>query len=182
ADAELEPTVSLFIHPTAIIEAGVQIGDGTSVWDNVHIRRGARIGQNCIIGEKTYIAPEVQIGDFVKINAMAYICAHVVIERGVMISAGVIFTNDIYPRATDPSLTKLLSSTELDEILLTTVQEGATIGAQATIRPGVTIGRFAMVGMGATVTKSVEPFQLVYGVPAVPRGWVDAHGRRTEPN
>ena len=69
------------IHPTALIEEGVQIGEGSSVWDNVHIRaRHARIGRDCIVGEKTYIAYDVSIGNLVKINAFVYICAAVTIE------------------------------------------------------------------------------------------------------
>src|SRR5689334_19766088 len=91
--------VNVRVHPTAIIEDGVTVGARTSVWDHVHIRRDASIGSDCIIGEKTYIAYGVSIGDLVKINAMVYICAAVTIERGVMISAGTIFTNDRFPRA-----------------------------------------------------------------------------------
>src|SRR5690348_1703789 len=72
------------VHPTAIIEAGVTIGRGTAIWDNVHVRHSTRIGDDCIIGEKSYIAYGVRIGDFVKINAFVYICTAVTIERGVM--------------------------------------------------------------------------------------------------
>ena len=91
--------MSVRIHPTALVEEGVEIGAGSSVWDNVHIRHHARIGEQCIVGEKSYIAYEVKIGHRVKINAMVYICAAVTIEDGVMISAGTIFTNDRFPRA-----------------------------------------------------------------------------------
>ena len=95
------------MHPTAIVEDGVEIGPGTSVWSHVHIRGPARIGADCIIGEKTYIAYDVDIGDRVKINAFVYICAGVTIEDGVMISAGTVFTNDRFPRATMPDLSQL---------------------------------------------------------------------------
>ena len=87
------------IHPTALVEPGVEIGPGTSVWDNVHIRGPAWIGPDCIVGEKTYIAYGVRIGTCVKINAQVYVCTGVTIEDRVMIAAGVIFTNDRYPRA-----------------------------------------------------------------------------------
>ncbi len=90
------------IHPTAIIESNVQLGEGTSVWDNVHIRRDAVLGDECIVGGKSMIAYEVQIGHRVKINSNVYICNGVTIEDGVMISAGTIFTNDRFPRATIP--------------------------------------------------------------------------------
>ena len=66
---------SVWIHPTALVEDDVILGEGTRVWDNVHVRRGARVGRSCIVGEKTYVAYGVVIGDFVKINASAYICA-----------------------------------------------------------------------------------------------------------
>ena len=121
------------IHPTALVEDNVTIGEGTSVWDNVHIRHDSRIGEECIIGEKTYVAYGVEIGDRVKINAMVYICNAVTIEDGVMISAGTIFTNDRFPRATTPDLSKLRSSDPDEHTLPTLVREGATIGAAATI-------------------------------------------------
>jgi acetyltransferase-like isoleucine patch superfamily enzyme len=154
------------IHPTAIIEAGVTLGPGTSVWDSVHIRHGARIGQECIIGEKTYIAYDVKIGDRVKINAMVYICYGVTIEDGVMISAGTVFTNDVCPRATTPDLKQLRSSDPDEETRETLVAAGATIGAGCTIGSNLRIGRFAMVGMGSIVTRSVPDFYLVVGNPA----------------
>ena len=154
------------IHPTALIEEGVAIGDGTSVWDTVHIRAPATIGRNCIIGEKSYIAYGVEIADFVKINAFVYICNAVTIEDGVMISAGTIFTNDRFPRATTPDLKRLRTSLPDEHTLPTLVREGATVGAGCTIGNDLVIGRFAMVGMGALVTKSVPDFHLVIGHPA----------------
>ncbi len=154
------------IHPTAIVEDSVSIGENTAVWDSVHLRGPSRIGANCIIGEKTYIAYGVDIGDFVKINAMVYICNAVTIERGVMISAGTTFTNDLYPRATMPDLSALRGSEPDEETYPTLVREGATIGARATIGCNLEIGRFAMVGMASVVTRSVPDFHLVIGQPA----------------
>ena len=92
------------LHATAIVEDGVQIGEGTAIWDAVHLRSGARIGSSCIVGEKTYIAGGTSIGDLVKINAFVYICAGVTIERGAMIAAGTVFTNDLFPRAATTDL------------------------------------------------------------------------------
>src|SRR6266852_914287 len=154
------------IHPTAIIEANVAIGRGTSIWDNVHIRHDTTIGEECIVGEKTYIAYDVKIGNRVKINAFVYICAPVTIEDGVMISAGTIFTNDRFPRAATPDLKQLRTSEPDEHTLPTLVREGATIGAGSVIGNDLTIGRFAMVGMGALVTRSVPDFHLVIGSPA----------------
>ena len=155
------------VHPTALVEDGVTIGDGTSVWDNVHVRGpGTTIGRRCIVGEKSYIAYGVAIGDLVKINAFVYICNAVTIEDGVMVSAGVTFTNDRYPRATTSDLSEPRPSEPDEHTLATLVCAGATIGARATIGPGITLGRFSMVGMAAVVTRSVPDFHLVVGHPA----------------
>jgi acetyltransferase-like isoleucine patch superfamily enzyme len=164
--------LSVRVHPTAIVEEGVEIGPGSSIWDSVHIRHGARIGEQCIVGEKSYIAYDVWIGNRVKINAMVYICAAVRIEDGVMISAGTVFTNDRFPRATTPDLRQLRSSEPDDETRPTLVKEGATIGAGCTIGNDLAIGRFAMVGMGSLVTRSVPDFHLAFGHPASSRGCV----------
>jgi acetyltransferase-like isoleucine patch superfamily enzyme len=171
--------MSVRIHPTAIVEEGVVIGPGTSVWDNVHIRHSTRIGAQCIIGEKTCIAYGVTIGDRVKINALVYICTAVTIEDGVMISAGTIFTNDRFPRATTPDLQQLRSSDPDEHTLPTLVREGATIGAGCVIGNDLSIGRWAMVGMGALVTKSVPDFHLVMGHPARSVGCVCRCGQVT---
>jgi len=164
-------TSNVRIHPTALIEPGVSIGDGTSVWDNVHIRGPAQIGRDCIIGEKTYVAYGVSIGNLVKINAQVYICTAVTIEDRVMISAGVIFTNDRYPRAFGED-GGLADSGPTEDTLSATVREGATIGAGAIIGPGIVIGPFAMVGMGAVVVADVPPHGLVFGNPARVKGYV----------
>ena len=154
------------IHDTAMIEDNVTIGDGSSVWDSVHIRHDTRIGEQCIVGEKTYVAYGVVIGNRVKINSMVYICNAVTIEDGVMVSAGTIFTNDRFPRATTPDLSELRGSDPDEHTLPTLVREGATIGAGCTIGNDLSIGRFAMVGMGSVVTRSVPDFHLVIGSPA----------------
>src|ERR1700688_253894 len=170
ADGLISVPFAAQIHSSAILETGVQIGTGSAIWDNVHIRHSAQIGDDCIIGEKTYIAPGVRVGNRVKINAFVYICSAVIIEDGVMISAGVIFTNDRYPRATTPDLQRLRASEPDKHTLPTLVREGSTIGAGSIIGCDLVIGRFAMVGMGSVVPKSVPDFALVLGTPARLRG------------
>lgn len=155
-----------FVHDSADIEAGVEIGRGTAVWAGVHARRGARIGHDCIIGEKTYLGPDAVIGNLVKLNAMVYVPTGVTIDDGVMVGAGTIFTNDRYPRGTDTVLRALRASEADEHTLETRVGAGASIGAGATIGCGITIGRWSMVGMGSVVTRDVEPFHLVVGSPA----------------
>lgn len=154
------------IHPTAIVETDVELGAGTAVWDNVHLRRGARIGGECILGEKTYVAYDVRIGDRCKLNANVYVCAGVTIEDGVMVAAHTVFTNDLHPRATDPDMLALATSAPTAATLHTIVRRGATIGANSTIGPGVELGAFCMIGMGSVVTTDVPPHALVLGNPA----------------
>ena len=154
------------IHPTAIVEDNVRLGDGTSVWDNAHIRHDTVLGEQCIVGGKALIAYDVRIGHRVKINSNAYICNGVRLEDGVMVSAGTIFTNDRFPRATDPDLLQLRSSDPDEHTLPTVVREGATIGAGCLIGCDLEIGRFAMIGMGSVVTRSVPDFCLALGNPA----------------
>lgn len=159
--------MSVRVHPSALVEPGVEIGDGTSVWDSVHIRGpGTRIGEQCIIGEKSYVAYGVEIGNRVKINAFVYVCNAVAIEDGVMIAASTTFTNDRFPRATTPDLRDLRSSAPDEHTLPTRVREGATIGAGCVIGNDLEIGRFAMIGMASVVTRSVPDFHLAIGHPA----------------
>ena len=160
------------VHPTALVEADVELGSDTAIWDNVHIRRGARLGDQCIIGEKTYIAYDVRIGARCKLNACVYVCAGVEIEQGVMVAAHTVFTNDVHPRATDPDLCALRSSEPDADLPRTRVRQGATIGANCTIGPGVELGAFCMVGMGSVVTADVPPHALVLGNPARLHGLV----------
>jgi acetyltransferase-like isoleucine patch superfamily enzyme len=154
------------IHPTAEIEPGVEIGDGTAVWAHVHARGPSRVGRDCIVGEKTYIGPGVEIGDLCKLNAMVYVPLGVTLRNGVMIGAGTIFTNDRYPRGTDVAITELRDSGPGEHIFETLVEEGASIGAGCTIGSNLTIGRWSLVGMGAVVTHDVPAFHLVVGNPA----------------
>ncbi len=164
--------MSFSVHPTALIEEDVSIGNDTRIWDNVHVRHSTTIGDECIVGEKSHISYAVQVGNRVKINAFVYICTGVKIEDGVMISAGVVFTNDVYPRATTPDLQRLLSSDPNEDTGTTRVCCGATLGAGCIVGTNLTIGCFATVGMGSVVTRSVPDFHLCYGNPAKSTGYV----------
>ena len=158
--------VSTYIHPTAIVEEDVEIGEQTSIWDHAHLRGPSRIGASCIIGGKTYVAPDVSIGDLVKVNSFVYVCSGVTIERGVMVAAGATFTNDRFPRAADPDLSRLRPSEADAHTRSTLVHRGATVGARAVVGSDLTIGEFAMIGMGSVVTHSVPDHHLVVGNPA----------------
>lgn len=169
---------SVRVQPTALIERDVTIGPRSSIWDHVHIRHGARLGHDTQVGEKCVIAYDVRIGDFVKLNACVYVCAEVTIEDGVMISAGTIFTNDMFPRAMNRELTGLETSAVTEETLATRVERGATLGAGVIVGPGLTLGRYCMVGMGSVVTRDIPPHGLVIGNPARLVGYVCACGPR----
>lgn len=155
------------IHPTAVVEEGVEIGSETAVWHFAHLRSGAHIGAQCIIGERSYVAGGAWVGNRVKIHNGVTIPALVTLEDGVFVGPNVVFPNDRYPRATTPDLQALRTSGVDERIGPTRVCQGASIGAGALIGSNVVVGRFAMVGMGAVVTRSVPDFHLVVGHPAV---------------
>ncbi|ADI37542.1 acetyltransferase [Waddlia chondrophila 2032/99] len=160
------------IHPTAIVEEKVQIGDETVIWDHVHVRKHARIGHHSIIGEKSYLGYYVDIGNYVKVNAMVYIPYGVIIEDQCMISSGVVFSNETYPRSMNIELTELQPSGPTAETMMTRVCQGATIGANASIGPGITISPYSLIGMGSVVTRNVPRQGLMVGNPARLIGYV----------
>ncbi len=169
--------MSAYVHPTAIVEDGVRLGAGTSVWDHAHLRRGASVGRDCIIGGKAYVAAAAVVGDRCKINSFAYVCTGVRLGDGVMVAAHATFTNDDTPRACVNDLSERRSSDVDEHTRPTAVGDGATIGANATIGNDLVVGRFAVVGMGSVVTRSVAPYTLVVGNPARPLALVCRCGR-----
>jgi UDP-2-acetamido-3-amino-2,3-dideoxy-glucuronate N-acetyltransferase len=158
--------MSIQVHPSSIIEPSAQIGEGTKIWHFCHVDRNANIGRNCTLGQGCYVGPGVSIGNNVKIQNNVSVFEGVVIQDDAFIGPSVVFTNVNFPRAFKKS----------EKYVLTVVDKGASIGANATIICGNTIGAYAFVGAGSVVTKSVEPNTLVYGVPAVVHGWLDAQG------
>jgi UDP-2-acetamido-3-amino-2,3-dideoxy-glucuronate N-acetyltransferase len=155
------------VHPTAEVSPDAVIGDGTSIWHWAQIREGARIGRRCNIGKDVYIDAAVVVGDDCKIQNFATLYRGVTLGNRVFVGPHACFTNDLYPRAVSPDW----------KIVPTSVENGASIGANATILCGITIGRNAMVAAGAVVTNDVEPHSLVAGVPARIIGWVCDCGR-----
>jgi UDP-2-acetamido-3-amino-2,3-dideoxy-glucuronate N-acetyltransferase len=156
-----------FVHPSAVVDAGAEIGSGTRIWHFCHIFAGARIGKNCVVGQGCSVAATVRIGDGVKLQNGISVYDGVVIEDEVFCGPHMVFTNVINPRA---------FIERKSEFQATRVCRGATIGAGAVVLCGTTIGRCAFVGAGAVVTKDVLPFALVYGNPARQHGWVGKCG------
>lgn len=163
-----------FVHPTATMEDGTQIGNDSKIWHYAHVRKGSKIGAGCVIGKSVFIDAMVEIGDHVKIQNFATLYHGLKVENGVYIGPSVTFTNDKVPRAINADGSPKSAS---DWTLLETViKKGASIGANATILPGITIGEWAMVGAGSVVTKDVSPRTVVLGNPAQVVGTVDEEG------
>ena len=149
-------------HPTAVVEEGSAIGEGTSIWHHAHVRSGAIIGQSCTLGKSVFIDAGVRIGNGVKIQNNVSVYHGVEIHDDVFVGPSAVFTNDLRPRAHAADW----------QVTPTVVRAGASIGANATVVCGIEIGENAMVAAGAVVTRTVERHELVAGNPARHRGWV----------
>mgnify|MGYP005862103999 CR=1 FL=1 len=161
--SNLALTSHIFVHQTACIDDGVQIGEGTKIWHFSHILKGSKIGKNCVIGQNVVIGPDVTIGDRCKIQNNVSVYKGVTLEDEVFCGPSCVFTNVYNPRA---------FIERKHEFKPTLVKRGATIGANATIVCGVTIGEYSMVGAGAVVKTDVPDYAVVAGVPAKQIGWV----------
>ena len=154
-------------HPTAVIDEGAVIGNGTTIWHFSHIMSGAMLGENCTIGQNVFIAPQAELGNNVKVQNNVSIYTGVVCEDDVFLGPSCVFTNVINPRSFIP---------RKEEFRRTLVKKGATVGANATVICGVTIGEYAMIGAGAVVTKAVPDYALIAGNPGRQIGRVDKEG------
>ena len=159
------------IHPSAIVDEGAQIGDGSRVWHFVHVCGGARIGKGVSLGQNVFVGNKVVIGDNCKIQNNVSVYDTVTLEDGVFCGPSMVFTNVYNPR----SLIERKS-----EYRDTLVKKGATLGANCTIVCGITIGEYAFVGAGAVITKSVPAYALVVGVPARQVGWMSEFGEQLD--
>jgi len=157
------------IHPTAIVDDGAQIGEGSRVWHFVHVCGGARIGKGVSLGQNVFVGNKVVIGDHCKIQNNVSVYDNVTLEEGVFCGPSMVFTNVYNPR----SLIERKS-----EYRNTLVKKGATLGANCTIVCGTTIGEYAFVGAGAVVNKDVKPYALMVGVPAKQIGWMSQYGEQ----
>lgn len=168
----------MFVHDSALVEEGAHIGAGAKVWHHCHVRKGAKIGDDAVLGRGVFVDAEVQIGRASKLQNYVCVFHGVSIGRGVFVGPHACFTNDLVPRAANPDLS--LKSADDWIVSRTVVEDGASIGANATIVCGVTIGQWAMVGAGAIVTKNVPDYALVVGSPARRIGWVCACGGKKD--
>ena len=155
--------MSAFVHPQAICESA-QVGEGTRVWAFAHVLPGARIGRDCNICDGVFIEDDVVVGDRVTVKCGVQLWNGVRLQDDVFVGPNATFANDHFPRSRQPP----------DRFLETIVEQGASIGANATLLPGITIGSGAMVGAGAVVTRSVPANAIVVGNPARISGYVGA--------
>jgi UDP-2-acetamido-3-amino-2,3-dideoxy-glucuronate N-acetyltransferase len=158
-----------FVHPSAIVDDGARIGEGTRIWHWVHVSAGAVIGHHCSFGQNVYVGNRVTIGNNVKIQNNVSVYDEVTIEDDVFCGPSMVFTNVYNPRS---------AIVRRSEYRPTLVRRGATLGANCTVVCGVTIGSHAFVGAGAVVNRDVPDFALILGVPGRHVGWMSRHGER----
>lgn len=158
-------------HPSAIVDEGAKIGDGSRVWHFVHICGGANIGKGVSLGQNVFVGNKVVIGDHCKIQNNVSVYDNVTLEEGVFCGPSMVFTNVYNPRS-------LIE--RKDQYRDTLIKKGATLGANCTIVCGVTIGEYAFVGAGAVINKDVQAYALMVGVPAHQVGWMSEFGERLE--
>ena len=166
-----------FVHSTAIVESDL-IGAGTRVWAYAHILPGAQVGTNCNVGDHAFIESGAKVGDNATIKNHVCIWEGVTIEDDCFIGPHVVFTNDLYPRS--PRMTEASARYESRDgwLVATVVEQGCSIGANATILPGVRLGAYSMIAAGSTVTRDVKPHALMMGSPAKQVGVVCRCGRK----
>src|SRR6478735_7889344 len=164
-------TKNYFAHPTAIIDAGCEIGEGTKIWHFSHIMPNCKLGKNCNLGQNVVISPDVILGNNVKVQNNVSIYTGVTCEDDVFLGPSMVFTNVINPRS---------AVNRKSQYAKTLVKQGATIGANATIVCGNDIGKFAFIGAGAVVTKNVPDYALLIGNPARQTGWMSEFGHKLQ--
>jgi UDP-2-acetamido-3-amino-2,3-dideoxy-glucuronate N-acetyltransferase len=165
--------MSYIAHPTAVIDEGCLIGEGTRIWHFSHIMPRCVIGKGCNIGQNVVVSPDVKLGNNVKVQNNVSLYTGVECEDDVFLGPSMVFTNVINPRS---------AVARRDQYLRTLVKQGASIGANATIVCGHDIGRYAFIGAGAVVTKEVPDFALVVGNPARQTGWMSEFGHKLKFN
>jgi UDP-2-acetamido-3-amino-2,3-dideoxy-glucuronate N-acetyltransferase len=163
--------LSVTIHPSAIVDEGAQVGEGSRIWHFVHVCGGAKIGKGVSLGQNVFVGNKVTIGDKCKIQNNVSVYDNVHLEEGVFCGPSMVFTNVYNPRS-------LIE--RKDQSLDTVVKRGATLGANCTIVCGVTIGEYAFVGAGAVINKNVPDFALMVGVPAKQIGWMSQYGEKLD--
>ena len=163
-------------HKTAEVSDKAKIGEGTKIWHNCQVLGNAQIGKNCTIGHNCFIDIRARIGDNVKMESNTDVWDLVELKDYVFIGPSVVFTNDLNPRAKYSKK----DYPQYGKWKPTLIEEGVSIGANATIVCGNKIGKWAFIGAGSVVTKDVPNYALVVGVPGKAIGWVCKCGNKIE--
>ncbi|WP_321470557.1 acyltransferase [Halarcobacter sp.] len=146
------------------------IGNNTNIWQFCVVLENARIGNNCNINANVFIENDVIIEDNVTVKSGVQLWDGIRLKKNVFIGPNVTFTNDFLPRSKKyPSI-----------FLKTTIEEGASIGANSTIIGGITIGEYSMIGAGSVVTKNIGKQELWFGNPAIHKGYVCKCGQKCD--
>ncbi|GGH37358.1 acyltransferase [Paenibacillus segetis] len=157
--------MNVYIHSSAIVDHGAQVGEGTKIWHFTHVSSSAIIGNECSLGQNVYIGNHVSIGNGVKIQNNVSVYEGVILHDDVFCGSSMVFTNDSNPR----------SAFQRDKSInyqKTVVGRGVSIGANATIVCGVTIGEWAFVAPGTVIKRDIPPYSLYAGAPARQVGWI----------
>jgi len=160
-------TNEIFIHPSAVVDEGADIGPETKIWHFSHVFAKAKIGRNCSFGQNTMVADGVIVGNNVKVQNNVAIYTGTVIEDDVFLGPSCVLTNVTNPRS------QVVRRSLYEK---TQIRRGATVGANATIICGVTLGRYSFIAAGAVVAKNVPDYALIMGVPGRQQGWMSRHG------
>ena len=162
-------TPNITVHPSATVDKGARIGDRTKIWHYSHICDDSDIGENCNIGQNVYIAGGSRLGNNCKVQNNVSVYAGVECGDYVFLGPSCVLTNDINPR---------VKKSKDGQYIKTIIEDGVTIGANATIICGNIIGKHSLIGAGAVVTKDVEPYSIVVGNPAKKIGEINENGKR----
>ena len=150
-----------WVHPTSEVQTE-NIGKDTTIWQYCVVLKNAVVGKNCNVNFNVFIENDVIIGDNVTIKSGVQVWDGLRIGNNVFIGPNVAFTNDIIPR----------SKVYPEKFKQTIIEDGASIGANATIIAGHNIGRYSLIGAGSVVTKNIPPFTVWYGNPARQKGYI----------
>lgn len=159
----------VYIHPSAVVDPGAQIGNFTSIWHFSHIERGAIVGENSNLGQNIYVGNAAIVGNACRLGNSVSVFSHVELEDFVFCAPFMVFTHIAFPRA---------CVNRRGVFARTLVRTGATLGANSTVVPGIDVGQGAFLAAGSTLTKTCKDWALMVGTPARHIGWVSAYGEK----
>lgn len=158
-----------YIHHSAIVDPGAEIGAFTSIWHFCHVEARAVIGENCNLGQNVYVGNEAVVGNGCRLGNSVSVFSHVELDDFVFCAPFMVFTHISFPRA---AVNRRASFRK------TIVKTGATLGANSTVVPGITIGAGTFLAAGSTLTNDSKDWSLMVGSPARQVGWVSAYGEK----